>query len=480
MATAILGKISEFNEEVETFDNYCERLEHFVTINKIDSDKKVSSFISIIGPALFTTLKDLLHPKKISEVSYDDMVKILKAHFVPKCNITYERFVFYKRLQKEGESILEYSCQLKKLATKCNFGSFLNEALRDKFLCGLRSSTIQSKLLAEGDSLTFENALELALVVENADKNARYLHPDKYSEEISYVRPTCLQSNGRPKPTANVRMGAGGRPSPHSQDKCFRCGRFHDPQSCPCKDFTCFSCNRKGHLASVCKAKRSSTSRPNFKQKHHNKVYMCEHESDEDVGESPSQSMNEELELFTIAYSNSDKTCFTVNMTVNNKPLDMVIDTGAAVTVMPDQVYYEKYHSESTKLYDSSVKLKTYTGERINVLGEFQAVVQTADKEQHKLPIVVVKSTATNQPTLLGRNWMERIRLNWSIVKSNSTSDDGQTSDPGVYRLNGKSVPSTIIDSLDDIKKKYASVFDQPRQQLKVDKTFSQPCHCQG
>lgn len=40
--------------------------------------------------------------------------------------------------------------QFEKLAASCKFDKFLDEALRDRFLCGLKSAAIQNKLLAEG------------------------------------------------------------------------------------------------------------------------------------------------------------------------------------------------------------------------------------------------------------------------------------------------------------------------------------------
>lgn len=60
--------------------------------------------------------KNLLVPKTPNETTFDNMVKILKGHFTPTRNITYEMFIFNKRQQKEGESLTEYSSQLKQLA----------------------------------------------------------------------------------------------------------------------------------------------------------------------------------------------------------------------------------------------------------------------------------------------------------------------------------------------------------------------------
>ena len=59
--------------------------------------------------------------------------------------------------------------ELKRLALKCDFGTFLEEALRDRLVCGLKSVQIQKKLLAERH-LTFKKAFETAQSMELANK----------------------------------------------------------------------------------------------------------------------------------------------------------------------------------------------------------------------------------------------------------------------------------------------------------------------
>lgn len=47
----------------------------FFTVNGIKEENKISFFCSIMGPTLYTKLKYLLHPKKVSDV---DFLKLLK------------------------------------------------------------------------------------------------------------------------------------------------------------------------------------------------------------------------------------------------------------------------------------------------------------------------------------------------------------------------------------------------------------------
>ena len=56
--------------------------------------------------------------------------------------------------------------------------------------------------------------------------------------------------------------------------------------------------------------------------------------------------------------------------------------------------------------------LSTYTGEKIPVSGEVVIPVKYQN-EQHVLPAVVVK---TPGPNLLGRDWLQEIKLNWNSV----------------------------------------------------------------
>ena len=60
-------------------------------------------------------------------------------------------------------------------------------------------------------------------------------------------------------------------------------------------------------------------------------------------------------------------------------------------------------------LRDSSVLLRTYCGERIHVVGEMDVCVQY----EHQVQDLVLTIVAGDGPSLLGRNWLQKIQLNW-------------------------------------------------------------------
>ncbi|UYV63694.1 K02A2.6-like, partial [Cordylochernes scorpioides] len=148
-------------------------------ISKTKEDFKTPFLISSIGPKYFGILRNLVFPEEVDQVPFDELCKILLKHFKPKINIIYERFVFQKMDQKSGEAISKYIIRLKEQAQRCNFGDFLQESLRDRFVAGIIDTPTQKKLLQE-EGLTFEGALDIALSAESADKD---LHNLKRSED---------------------------------------------------------------------------------------------------------------------------------------------------------------------------------------------------------------------------------------------------------------------------------------------------------
>lgn len=102
----------------------------------------------------------------------------METHFNPKPLTTAERFRFHKRDQKYYESTQEYNIVLCKLSEHCNYGDYLNDSLRDRFVCGLKNEQIQKKLLAEKD-LTYTKAVEIAAAMEVATRDVKDLHKQK-------------------------------------------------------------------------------------------------------------------------------------------------------------------------------------------------------------------------------------------------------------------------------------------------------------
>ena len=86
-----------------------------------------------------------------------------------------ETYRFYHTFQSEKESVLEYANKLKRQATTCDFGTFLQRA--DQFVGGVRNPHMKKKLLSE--ERTFQQAVDLARADELAQQESRQLVENK-------------------------------------------------------------------------------------------------------------------------------------------------------------------------------------------------------------------------------------------------------------------------------------------------------------
>ena len=71
-----------------------------------------------------------------------------------------------------------------------------------------------------------------------------------------------------------------------------------------------------------------------------------------------------------------------VNMTVAEQELELIVDTGATITVIPRETY-EKQLSH-VKLQNSNVKLQSHCGQTLSVRGETVVQVRYGDPRNNR------------------------------------------------------------------------------------------------
>lgn len=147
---SLVGQIEPFNVENGDFPSYLECFEQLCVRNDVPTDRKVALFITLMAGEMYQVLKNLLvDPAAPSSKTYDELVAQLSTHFSPKRIVIAERFKFFKAVQEVGESVASFVVRLRNLSRICEFGAFLENARRDRFVCGLYSSSLQKKLLSE-------------------------------------------------------------------------------------------------------------------------------------------------------------------------------------------------------------------------------------------------------------------------------------------------------------------------------------------
>ena len=99
----------------------------------------------------------------------------------------------------------------------------------------------------------------------------------------------------------------------------------------------------------------------------------------------------------------------------------MDIDTGSALTLISQATFSKLWPGRNAPhLESTSVRLRTYSGEELRVVG--RAVVRVRCGGQvEDLGLVVVEGSG---PSLLGRDCLERLRLDWGEVRKLHASSD--------------------------------------------------------
>ena len=82
-------------------------------------------------------LSSLVNPEVPANQTFHEPLETLRNHLKPG-KLT-ERFRFHKRSQRDGETVSQFEAELRSLASICEFGEFLEQALREHLVCHIKN-----------------------------------------------------------------------------------------------------------------------------------------------------------------------------------------------------------------------------------------------------------------------------------------------------------------------------------------------------
>lgn len=263
-----VGRIGEFNPEVEDWTEYVERVHFYFVANDIANAQKRATFLAGIGPTTYKLLRSLIAPAKVEEKTLDQLTEVLQKHYCPKPSAIVQRSRFYSRCRKFGESVTNYLADLCKLAEFCNFGEKLDDMLRDRLICGINDSAMQRKLLAEGDELELEDALKQASSMEVAYKDSKELPEaaDDITQSVKSEPVNKVNRSAQPRPTNRPpsQKRSQSTSTYRTESRCYRClSQGHSPAVCPYRNEQCYACRKVGHTRAACR----SNSQPRYSRR---------------------------------------------------------------------------------------------------------------------------------------------------------------------------------------------------------------------
>lgn len=259
-----LGRVLPYDCSID-FALYHVRFEQTMGLNGIRDDKlKLRMFLHHCGPEL-RTLVDALRPSIDAEAqSYAAVSAVLLRHFRQPKEVA-QRYAFHNRNQNASESFDDYVRELRALAQSCNFGAFVGNALRDRFVMGIHHERVRVRLLGE-PNLCIDKALRIAHSMEAVEP-----------VDIELVATDCNRRrwNEKPAPWTYSETRAttvGGGDGNTDADRARQRASYGDQLMGPSQaleadeagassgtfdDIQCYRCNERGHFARSCKSCRT-------------------------------------------------------------------------------------------------------------------------------------------------------------------------------------------------------------------------------
>ncbi|XP_033114101.1 uncharacterized protein K02A2.6-like [Anneissia japonica] len=334
------------------------------------------------GQRIFYTLPEL------GEAGDDILTKAmttLQSHFAPKVSVVAERYRFRQRAQLPHESVDNYIAALRELASRCEFGTFENEMLRDQLVEKTNSSKIRTRLLTETD-VKLDKAIKLARQCETAMKEAKSMSGgDTHTcSEVKYkAKPRGAKAEFKKEKQ---------RPRPNSNAKCYRCGspqHLANSPECTAGSKDCNSCGKKGHLSSVCRGKRKVVKQVEQAD--------ARGETDQD---------GDMIEVLCTRSSNTDsRKSVWGTLKVNSINIQMLVDTASDVSLLSLKLFDKYFVRDALK--PCIMPITSYTSHKITTVGCFKAKVQFKSKCANATFYVVTKGSS-----LIGKDLIQALGIN--------------------------------------------------------------------
>lgn len=141
------------------------------------------------------------------------------------------------------------------MAKDCNFGDFLDRALRDRFICGISNENIQQKLFNDSTLKAFDKVAEIALMMETTKQDIEIIHGGtmNFMARKSYNEHTfSKQRSNSGQHTQHAQLNQ--HTQQQQQQQYHNNGSYeqHQQQQQPREQRACYTCGSTSHIARFC------------------------------------------------------------------------------------------------------------------------------------------------------------------------------------------------------------------------------------
>ncbi|KAK3921197.1 hypothetical protein KUF71_010412 [Frankliniella fusca] len=273
-ALSFTGNVTKnFRDWKKLFDNYM-RATHQM---ECKDEEKIATLFNVAGREAVLKQDKIL--KGLTAEEQKDYTKVLSAlkkycESLYEYNETYERFIFSRRAQQEGETFENFYQAIQELVVSCNYPD-QSKQLRDRIVQGIRDKALQESLLriknltedvaaqqARTTEISRTQVMNMAkcgigaessnTIVVDSMKNRRTRKKKNNQGSNNVSNPNPISNpNSNPNPKKN-NPPTSGEP-PKGKFRCIKCDTFHGKGKCPAFGQTCGKCNKPNHLTKCCR-----------------------------------------------------------------------------------------------------------------------------------------------------------------------------------------------------------------------------------
>ncbi|KAJ8707693.1 hypothetical protein PYW07_011370 [Mythimna separata] len=451
------------NNNAESWKRWWQQLELYLLATGLDKSsekRKIAILLHLIGERglnIFNTFNLKLDGSTLSEVKskFDNF-------FEPRRNVTMSRYAFFTRRQTKSESISDFLTDLEIKSKDCEFGTLRESLIKDIFIANMDNdlSHVRQRLLQEPD-LTYERMQELTrtLIVAQQDaekivrdssvpgENVMHLSRKNRGRGDSRQRASSRRSASNSRRSASSSRKSASNSEHSSTRTCGRCGQSHRFK-CPATAVQCRSCKNFGHFAKYClKNKRVSqlqsfnsdkSSQDHFvgmlnsqlKSSQGHKSHSYQHNThnqydllgthssqssqshNSQFKQSPNNSLvsHSEVNYNVNTLENNSKKSWEINLSIGNKQITCIIDSGADVNIISKQTFnYVTRQNFKVSLVKCHVNVTGFGGKTIPILGKVNINCNLCINNSKVVESIMFLVVNLDCPNVLGLPTCERV-----------------------------------------------------------------------
>uniref|UniRef100_A0A914VWG2 CCHC-type domain-containing protein n=1 Tax=Plectus sambesii TaxID=2011161 RepID=A0A914VWG2_9BILA len=239
--TLPLPALPQFDGNEEDFPAWLAQFSSALQYAKVEKpEEKRNLLLMCISQRVVRTLISVCNQKNVAtEVDFDELMLQLTLNY----RTTPIQLAEYNRLfslrQQPGQSAREFASQIGHVAGYCQFPIDLKRVQAIVFSMGFRDDNIRSQLIQK-DYKSMEPALQLARQLESLGIETKRTSGNRPANSTEL---------------ADVKRVGGTGATTTTSPQCYRCGRTnHTAANCRFKEEYCRNCDKKGHIAAVCRS----------------------------------------------------------------------------------------------------------------------------------------------------------------------------------------------------------------------------------